>query len=127
MAIHGLNSLIYVSGTELSNANAWSLSWETQTADVPTFGSSWISRVRGFKDWSGSVTEWLVTGASVLQSAAQATNNVSILIYPDRNVLTSYYVGDASFSFDSNASTGSAASRSANFQGAGTLTITGFS
>lgn len=124
---HGKNGLIYISGTEITGANAWALNIPTDKVETPQFGDSWKKRVVGMNDWSGSVTVWDHPDSATLQNAATAGVSVAIIIYPLRTDLTDYYNGNAIFEFSSGGDTGSAVSNTASFEGDDTLAITGFS
>lgn len=126
MSSHGINGLIYISGIEIAEANAWSLSISQNSVEVTAFGDAWVSRVVGAKDWSGSIAAFGQTNSNVITDAATAGVPVAILIYPDRNTATSYYSGNAIFGMSSDGNTTSAVSESGDFVGSGTLTITGF-
>jgi hypothetical protein len=122
----GKNGLIYISGTEITGANSWTLRVETATAETPQFGDSWTKQTVGLNSWSGSVSAWDESDSSTLQDAATAGVAVAVLLYPLRSDLTDYYSGNAIFSFGSEVNTGSAIGNTADFVGDGTLTITGF-
>lgn len=124
--LHGKNGLIYVSGTEITGANAWSLKIDTDKIDTPQFGDTWKKRVVGMNDWSGSITAWMHTDSKVLTNAATAGASVALLIYPNRNDLTDYFSGSAIFGSSMGAGVTAAASRDGDFVGNDTLTITGF-
>lgn len=123
---HGKNGLVYVSGSEITGANAWSLSIEQDSAETPQFGDTWKKRVVGLSDWSGSLTVWDHSDSGKLQVAAYAGVTVALLIYPVRSDLTEYYSGSAIFSFGSGGDTGSAVSNTADFVGSDTLALAGF-
>jgi len=123
---HGKNGLIYVSGTEIVGANAWSITFDVETADAPQFGDTWKKSVKGLRGWSGSVTAWDQYDDKVLQDSAVADASVALLIYPKRGTLTTYYSGNANFAFSSEGGTGGAVGNTADFTGDDTLTITGF-
>lgn len=123
---HGKNGLIYVSGTEITGANAWSIDATPDTAETPQFGDTWKKHVMGMQTWSGSITAWDHSDSATLQNAAVAGVSVALLIYPVRSELTDYYSGNAIFGFSSSGDTGSAISNTASFTGDDTLTIEGF-
>jgi len=124
---HGKNGLIYVSGSELLNANSWNLTITSATAESSVFGDSWVSRVKGLNDFSGSVVEHQDQDSKVIVTAATATVSVALLIYPDRADLTTYYSGNAFFGGNSAGNITSLVSRGGDFVGDGALTATGFS
>jgi hypothetical protein len=127
MARSGHNGLIYVSGTELTAANAWSIDIEQANSPVPAFADDWTPKVVHQADWSGSITVWDLADSNTLQNAATAAASVALLIYPLRTDTSDYYSGNAIFGFSSSGDTGSAISNTASFVGDDTLTITGFS
>jgi hypothetical protein len=123
---HGFNGLIYVSGTEITGANAWSITVDVDAVETPQFGDSWKKHVMGMNTWSGSISAWDHPDSKVLQNAASAAASVALLIYPLRSDLTDYYSGNAIFGFESGADTGSAIANTSSFTGDDTLTIAGF-
>lgn len=123
---HGFNGLIYVSGTEIVGANSWSFSFDKDTVETPQFGDTWKKSVGGLLGWSGSISAWEQGDSKVLSSAAASIASVAVLVYPARATLTSYYSGNANFSFSSEGSTGGAVGNTADFVGDSTLTIAGF-
>lgn len=125
--VHGKNGLIYVSGTEIAYANAWDLTVDIDSAELAHFGSSWQEREAGINDWSGSITAWHDQDSKVLYDSAVAGEALALLIYPKRTDLTTYWSGDAIFSFGSSGDMGAGVGQTANFVGAASLTITGFS
>jgi len=126
---HGKNGLIYVSGTELPGANAWSVNIQSDKADIPIFGDTGARKLKGLHNDGGSITAWHDEAAQILQAAAQADDDVSFLIYPSRNSLTDYYSGNAFFNFSSEGSMDAGISQTADFEcgdGSG-MSVTGFS
>ena len=126
-AYHGLNGMIYISGTEIAAANAWSISIDSDSVEIPQFADTFKKRVVGMKDWSGSISAWDDPTVVMLHSAAEATVSVGLLIYPIRTDTSDFYNGSAIFSFSSEADTGSAGSATVDFVGNDTLTTTGWS
>lgn len=124
---HGINGLVYISGAELSQANAWNLNIAQQSSESTAFGAAWVSRVVGPKDWSGSVSAWGELDSKLITDAATAGASVPILIYPDRNTLGSYYSGNAIFGMNSDGGTSGPHNRNGDFVGGGALTAVGFS
>lgn len=125
--IHGYNGLIYISGVELTGANAWTLNITQDSAEVPQFGDRWKKRVVGMNDWSGNITAWLHQDSKALTTAALAGVSVALLLYPTRADLTDYFSGSAIFGgvgMDTNTSGG--ITRNGDFVGNDTLTIVGF-
>lgn len=127
VAKHGVNAIVYLSGAELEGANAWSLSIETQSADYLRFGSNWVERVAGANDWSGNLGAVHDQDAQKLQLAAIARTLVDLMLYPDRDDATTYFSGQAIFSFGTEVGTDAAISQTSDFVGSGSLTIVGFS
>ena len=125
---HGKNGLIFVSGIELPGANAWAVNIQSDKADIPIFGDTGTRKLKGLHTDGGSITAWHDQAAKILQQAAQADVVVSVVIYPDRNILTDYYSGNAFFNLSSEAGMDAAISQSADFEcgdGSG-ITVTGF-
>jgi hypothetical protein len=126
-ARHGYRGLIYISGTELAEANSWSIQIQTDNAEVPKFGDVWKNRLAGMSGWSGNVTAWDDSSEKILFSAATAGTTVALLIYPVRTDLTEYYSGSAIFGMSSAGGVSAAINRDGDFTGNGTLTATGWS
>lgn len=125
--LHGRDGLIYVSGTEITGANAWSLNITQDSIETPQFGDTWKKRVVGHADWSGNITAWLHTDSKVITTAATAQASVALLIYPNRDDLTDYFSGNAIFGASMAGGSGAAIGRDGDFVGDDTLTINGFS
>lgn len=125
---HGKNGLLYVSGTELPGANAWSVNIQSDKADIPIFGDTGARKVKGLHNDGGSISAWHDQAAKILQNAAQADEAVSFAIYPDRNTLDDYYSGNAFFNFSSEGSMDAGVGQSVDFEcGDGVaMTVTGF-
>jgi len=128
-AKHGVNGLVYVSGSggELVGASAWSVAIDTQSAEYVKFGDSWVNRVAGVNDWRASLTAWHDQDTKKLQDAAVARTAVVLTIYPDRADLTTFYTGSGIFSYTTEGNSTSVVGQTANIVGNGTLTPTGFS
>ena len=124
--VHGKNGLIYVSGTEIQYANAWSLAVDHESAAGNYFGAGWTERKAGVLDWSGTVAAFHNQDAKVLYNAAVHDGSVAILVYPKRSELASYWSGDAIFSFAGEGGVGGLVGQSVSFVAAASLTITGF-
>jgi hypothetical protein len=124
---HGANGLIYVGGTVIPYANAWSIASASESAQAASHGDTWQGAYVGIKSWSGSITAWNDMGAKILQSVAIGAITYALLIYPARGTLTTYYSGNAIFSFASEASMTAVVGQSVSFVGDGTLAATGFS
>ena len=126
--ICGKNGLIYISGTEFVEANAWSPSVETDSEEYWSFGATWKSRCVGASGWSGSVAGFQDNAKKQLFSAATAGVAVALLLYPNRADLADYYNGSAVFSFSTDMDNSPRpVAISADFAGDGTLVATGFS
>ena len=124
---HGKNGLIYVSGTELAEANSWSVNIATDSVDVPKFGDTWKNKKQGMSAWSGNVTAWDDSSEKILFNAATATTDgVSLLIYPVRSDLTEYYSGTAIFGMSTSGGVSAPINRDGDFVGNGTLNATGW-
>lgn len=126
---HGKNGLIYVSGTELPGANAWTVNIEADKADIPIFGDTGARKLKGLHNDGGSITAWHDQAAKILQNAAQADSHVSFVIYPDRNTLDDYYSGNAMFNYSSEGSMDAGISQSVDFEcsDGSRMAVTGFS
>ena len=123
----GKNGLIYVSGTEIFGANAWSINVEHESIAYTKFGDEWQSVFSGIKSWAGSVSALHDQDSKVLETAAAYDGTCALLIYPDRLDQGTYYSGNAIFAFGSEAGMTAAVGQTASYTGSGTLTLTGFS
>lgn len=123
--LSGRNSLIYVSGAELPGANAWSLDIGHDNIEYNVFNDLWKNNFAGLIGWTGSLTTILDSTAKQLIDAAVAEGTVAILIYPAL-VTTSYWSGNAVFSYGSSAEMSSAIGETASLVGDGALTPVGF-
>lgn len=123
--VHGLNGLVYWGGSALAAANAWSLSFDLDTAEVPMFGDAWMTHVSGIKTWTGSVTAWYDNTEDTLWDSASSGVYKELVVYPDRNTTANYWYGNAFGSFSIDVSTGDAVSISSDLTGTSTLTKIG--
>ena len=123
---HGINGLIYVSGTELVGGNSWSIQIDPDTVQTMAFGDTWKGTLKGAKSWAGTINAYDHNDSKLLVDAATAAGSVALLIYPKRTDTSDYYSGNAVFGASSDASTTSAVSKNGSFTGDSTLTITGF-
>jgi hypothetical protein len=124
--VHGKNGLIYVGGSAIAYGNAWDLTVDTSTAEVPHWGATWQERLVGISDWSGSITAWHDQDSMVLFTVATSGASALIQIYPDRTDLTTYWSGFAFMGFGSSAGMGDAVGQTADLTAASSLTATGF-
>ena len=123
---HGVGGLIYVGGSEITGANAWSLNLPKDSIETPEFGDTNKKRVIGLTDWNGTISAWDHTDSKVLTTAALYRGNYALLIYPDRTEATEYYSGNAIFGMRSGGGASAAIARDGDFVGNGTLTVAGW-
>lgn len=123
---NGKNGLIYVGGTELTGANAWTINVTTESAEYVKFGDSWKGRTVGVNDWAGNVTAYDMADEKILFTAATGGVAVALLIYPTRSTLTSYYSGNVIFGMSSDGGMGGNVNKNGDFVGNSTLTAAGF-
>lgn len=123
---HGINGLIYISGTELTGANAWAVNIANDAEEAIQFGGRWKKQLVGGRGWSGSINAYDHSDSKIIANAATAGQSVALLIYPTREDLSDYYSGNAVFGMASGGSTTSSVSRDGDFVGDDTLTITGW-
>jgi len=124
---HGIDGLIYLSGTMLAGANSWAVNVDNDTEEAMEFGDRWKDLLMGGRGFSGSVGAWMHIDSKLIHDCAVASNPVSFLIYPDRDVLTAYYSGNAIFGASASGGVGGAVARDGDFVGTGALGIAGFS
>lgn len=124
----GRNGLIYISGTsnEIDGANAWSLNIEHDGIPYSKFGDTWEGTFSGIKRWSGSIGGLKDTAGKLLTNAAVADAVVALLIYPDNTDISTFFSGNAVFSFSAEAGMDSPITGGVDFTGDSTLTITGW-
>ena len=125
-AYHGVDGLIYVSGTEIAGANAWNISITPSIAEGGEFGDDWAENNAGLLSWSGSITCQDHKDISVLFDTCVTAAAHALLIYPDKGTLANYYCGNAIFGWGSDGDHGSNIGKSADFTGDGELTQAGF-
>ena len=127
-AVHGINGMVYASGVHIESANAFSLNKTGEASPYRTFGASWIRRVAGPRDWTGSISGIHDQDANNLQDMVSGAGTVAVLLYPKRSDLTTYYSGNAIFTgFTHDVNSDGVETTSADFEGDDTLTETGFS
>jgi len=126
-AVHGINGLAYISGTEVFGAHAFSLAETTQSAEYIKFGDSFLSRAPGWSDWSGTLTVVHDQDAKLVQDCVNSRATQTVILYPKRSDLTTYYTGSAVFSeFGHTVDRDSIEGITVSFAGHSTLTPTGF-
>lgn len=126
-SIHGINGLIYVSGSELTGANSWNIQVDPDTVQTIDLGVKWKDTHKGAKGWSGNINAWEKEDQKLLMDAALADGAVSLIIYPNRNTMGNYYNGNAIFGASTDGGATSAVSKNGSFTGDGALSQTGFS
>lgn len=124
---HGIDGLIYLSGTELAGANAWALNVENDTEEAIEFGDRWKDLLMGGRGFSGNVAAWMHLDSKLIHDCAVSGNPQAFLIYPDFETLASYFSGQAIFGSNASGGTGGAVARDGDFVGTGPLSIYGFS
>jgi hypothetical protein len=127
-AVASINGLVYVSGQELVGANAVAIGINTRTVEYITFGDTWVNNAAEISEFSGSLGAVHDQDAQILQTMVTARTAVSLLGYPSRTDLSTYYNASVIFTaFNHEQSLGAAVMQTAEFIGTGTLTLTGFS
>ena len=124
---HGIDGLIYLSGTEITGGNAWSVNVDNDTEEAMEFGDRWKDLLVGGRGYSGSIGAWMHLDSKVIHDCAVAGSPIAFLIYPDRDELTDYYSGNAIFGASAAGGTGGGVTRDGDFVGTGALGIAGFS
>ena len=126
-AVASVNGMIYVSGSVLEGANAWSVDIDHRSAEYIKFGDSWVNNAHSINAFSATIGAVHDQDTKQLQTAATATTTVAVLIYPNRSDITTFYNFSGIFSAGHNADVGNVVMQTANIVGDGTLTLTGFS
>lgn len=121
----GKNGLVYISGTEITGANAWSLDITQPAIETPQFNDTSTKRIVALGDWSGTVDAWSHSDSKVITSAAVAGRSVTLHIYPDRSTLTAYAYGLAIFGSKNSGATNAPVARNGDFVGADNLGVFG--
>ena len=127
-AVHGINGLVYVSGTELEGAFSFNINPTTETAVYRLFGSTWLNRVAGPSDWTGSIEGVFDQESNTVVDMVVARAAVPVLLYPKRSDLTTYWAGSCIFESAPHSAPGdNVVGWTSDFSGDGELTSTGFS
>ncbi|MBM3748871.1 MAG: hypothetical protein FJW34_24140 [Acidobacteria bacterium] len=126
--LHGVKSLIYIDGTELTSANAWSVDVARDTAEGSAFGETWKTVKGGLLGASGSIDTWLEHDTKVLFTAATkaAYASASVMIYPNRTDITDVISFDAFFGAGWAGDMGGIQTAPGSFTVDGAVTLTGF-
>lgn len=125
--VAGRNGLIYVSGHEITYANAWEVNVTQAAVTGNYFGLSWPTTEAGVKGWTGSITAWHDQDSQYLYNAVTAGTTVSVLVYPKRSDLTTYWSGSPIFTgLRSSGDVDGMVGQTADYTGSGSLTATGF-
>jgi len=95
----GVNSRIYLSGTQLSEANSWSFSVKSDRGEYLVFEDDWYSHVVGAAKATVSIDGYHEQDSKRMYDAAVAGVVVATLIYPDYNDTTTYLSFSASYDF----------------------------
>lgn len=93
----GKNSLLYINGSQISGANAWSLELTHDIIEISAFGDDWTRILAGLRSWAGSVDAWHDHDAKILYTALVSDSVLPLLIYPDDTDITTYVAGNALF------------------------------
>jgi hypothetical protein len=121
-----VNGLIYVSGTVLEGANAWTVDIDHRTAEYIKHGDLWVNNVHSINAFSATIGAVHDQDTKQLATAAVATVSVATLIYPLRTDLTTFLNFSGLYSMGYSADVGNVVMQTANILGTGTLTLTGF-
>lgn len=124
---HGSYQKVYIKNTEIIEAYSFSWSIAGQEVDVSQFGDDFVSRIRGLRDLSGSISVWHDQDKKAILAYANTRTTYTLLWYPDRNDNTTYVSQSAFFDCEYSGDMGSALSITAAWRSDGTPTITGFS
>lgn len=124
--IHGKRGLIYLSGVELLEASAVTISHTTDSEEGPSFGDQYPLRAVGLFHWAGTITSWAVASQKAIQNAAQAGFSIPLLAYPHRADKSDYYSGNIVVSFEHGIDVGSIQGITASYEGDGDLNTIGF-
>jgi len=126
-SVAGINGMIYLSGTELFAANAFTMNIETETYEHRLFGDTWVRNIAGPSKWSGSISGVFDQDDDAQADMVVAQTSVTGLFYPKRSDLTTYYTGSCVFGSTSHTVPGdNVETWTADFVGHSTLTRTGF-
>ena len=124
--IHGKKGRIYLSGTELSEASAMTITQTVDSAEGPQFNDTFVERAVGVFHWGGSISSWAIATQKLLFTIAGLGWSVQLLAYPDRGDSNDYFLGSVILSFEHTQDVGSLAAQSASFEGDGLLQMIGF-
>ena len=125
--IGGENALAYIGGTEVAERNSWSIDITRELREAKVFqdadaGASWVENDSGFKSWSGSIDGYYDNATeTIVGVTAGSTLATIVLLYEDRNLLTSYWYGVAFFDMSESVSTDGYAELNSSMTGTGAL------
>ena len=125
----GLNSRIYLSGTQLSEANSWSIDVTNDRGEYLVFEDDWYSHVVGAAKATVNIDGYHEQDSKRMYDAAVAGVVVATLIYPDYNDTTTYLSFSASYDFGAGAAAagGDPITNSISGTVSGAISPTGFS
>jgi len=99
--IRGTNALCYIGGTKVPEANEWSLDIEQEKIESPhTFvcpadaSSQWTERSGGYFSASLSISALYDDSDDSPIDAATSDAEQEVILYPDCESATKYFVGD---------------------------------
>jgi len=100
-SIRGTNALCYIGGTKVPEANEWSLDIEQEKIEAPhTFvcpssaGTQWVERSGGYFSGSMSISALYDDTDDSPIDAALSDSEQSVILYPDCESSTKYWIGD---------------------------------
>ena len=126
--LHGVRALIYLDGTELTSANAYSIEAARDTAEASAFGETWKIQKGGLLGGSGSIDAWLEHDQKLLFTASTKASYASatLMIYPNRADIIDVISCSAYFGTSFSGDVGSVQKAPGTFTVDGAITVTGF-
>jgi hypothetical protein len=110
-AIRGTNAIVYMGGTKVPEANEWSLDIEQEKLEKPhTFvcpsnpATQWVTRTGGYFSASLSITALYDEADDSPIDAATSDETQTVLLYPDCEAETKYFIGTFRLDFSMTAS-----------------------
>lgn len=125
----GINSRIYLSGTQLSEANSWSIDVSNDRGEYLTFEDAAYSHLVGAYKATVQIDGYHEQDSKRMYDAAVAGVTVATLIYPDYNDTTTFLSFSASYDFSAGGAAAGADAITNSISGtvSGAITPTGFS
>ena len=97
--LHAKNAIVYLASSAgvaavVTEAADVSFDIDMDLSQDNAFGDTWMTQLKGFLKWSGTLTGNFDTAqASIFDAVVNATAPVNMYVYANRGVMTNYYYG----------------------------------